>query len=625
MSNDIEISMKTTADTSGAKAAEEAIKGVGKAGEETSSASASNSEMLKAAGEEHAAAMAKAREATDELFEGLGKISEGLEEVAKAGEEANEQGGELEENVRKITRAQMMRSIADLAGNIGQIGAKFHDASGEMEEFDASAAKALRETGDRIQNVTGAVSALALGFASGGPVGAGIAAVTIGIKALMDSFMAAELAAAKAAAAERAAMEETAKAAREAAAAARERASAMKSEDVRNAIRLENDALAEQLGLLDENLRLNREKRSEQEEIAKAQDNLTRARITEDEATGKITPEQAERQRNDISRAASKRGRDERKTRADEDAEIAAEKRKAAEEDSRKRDIAAAAAAGEEDAARKLVAEKAEEARIREAEVKAKRAVVDAGRPTQPMITGGGPGAAPQLSEAQIAEMQRVKEAQERYDRIEASLPDSEARLKATLPEKNSAEKALAEREKDRRMRADEAEKARRAAAEAAAAEQRAKDRAERTTQVVDTTGDLENQARDAEARARDVRAEREREAKLAADKERLRRNLESIPSENREDTADEERRVPGMVDKTFEGMRGSPKFLPVDKAKKSLEDGGTAEEYDRLAGELETFVDTIVNVGEKRKSEVSALAKTIRNLSERVRKIENK
>ncbi len=604
-SRNIELGIKTTVDTSGAKAAVASMQGVAEAG-------ITAEQALQEASKEHAAAMAKAKAAADELFDGLGKIEEGLKDVAEAGDAANEQSGKLEENVSKITRAQKAQALSGLAQQVGQIGGKFREVASEVEEFDKQAADSLRKTAGRIDQVTSGVSSLALGFAAGGPIGAGAAALALGIGAIVNAFAEVEVAAIKAAAAEAAALEKSAQAARDAAEAAGERANALKSEDILNAIDLENAALSKQIGLLEDTLELSREKRAEAEEIAKAQDALSRARINEDEAKKKISPEQATQQRDAISREAELRGSDERKRSAEEDATLAEDKRKAAEADASKRDAAAAFAAADEDTARKLLEEKNAEVRARSAEVRASREIVNAGRPMTPMDFDET------TSDQDVEDMRVAREGQERFDRHSASLPEAESRLKDTRSERDIAAAKVTTEEANRTKLTDEAETARIRAEEATAAAQKKRDKAARITSTVDEVSSLKDEERAAQQRAVEARRkDREKEDKP--------KPKPKPPAESRSDLAGEEGAASGRVDETFEGTRGSRHFGAVDAAKKKLEDGGSAEEYGQLAAEIEGFVNVITGIDAKKKADISALAKHFRNLSERVRKLESK
>lgn len=128
---------------------------------------------------------------------------------------------------------------------------------------------------------------------------------------------------------------------------------------------------------------------------------------------------------------------------------------------------------------------------------------------------------------------------------------------------------------------------------------------------------------RAAEERRETERKVRESKSKKPRSKEPRANARES--EEERRALDEEEVAAPGLVDKTFDGTRGSRFYGVVEGAKKKIEDGATAPEYDQLAAEIEGFVNAITGIDAKKKADIAALAKHFRNLSERVRKLESK
>lgn len=309
---DIKISISTKADTTGAKEAQGALKDV-------STAAAATAAPIGA----QAAAMKKAAEATEELDKGLAQISNSLKEVAQSGDEANEQGAELDENVNNIARAQKAQALAGLATAVGEIGAKFKEAADEVEEFDAEAAASLRKTGERIEEVTGAVTALALGFAVGGPIGAAVAGLALSVNVLVNVFKETEVAAIRAGAAQSAAMQKVQEATRNATAAETERKAALAAGEVLGALSAELEGLKGVTAELQTQLDLVRERRELENEVLQAEDEADIAEVDEEEASGKITPKEAAEKRAEIEAGAKKRARETRKTEAIEDANLA--------------------------------------------------------------------------------------------------------------------------------------------------------------------------------------------------------------------------------------------------------------------------------------------------------------
>ena len=319
----IKINIQTVLDDKGTKGGIDELLKLRLAAKETSAASVSNAEKMKAAGEVHAAAMAEARAASDELFVGLEKISEGLEDIAESGDEANAEGTELDENINNIARSQKAQSLAMLASEVGKIGAKFKEAADEVEEFDKEAAASLRKTGERVEEVTGAVSALALGFAVGGPVGAAVAGLALSVGVLVEVFKDTEVAAIRAAAVQREAMRRVEESVRQATAAEAERKAVFETGNVLGALSAELEGMRTITTELETQLALVKERRRLENEALQADDQAALAKVDEEEAGGKITAAQAAEKRAKIEAEARKRARETRKQEAIEDANLA--------------------------------------------------------------------------------------------------------------------------------------------------------------------------------------------------------------------------------------------------------------------------------------------------------------
>lgn len=334
---EIKIDIKTTADTAGAKAAEQSIEAMGKKAEV---ASRGFGGMLDGVPEridevsesttKQAAASEKVTKIQNEYVRVLGQVEEQLTDITEAADQANDEGSKLEENVDSISRAQKAQVFALLAQSVGQIGDRFREAADEVEEFDKTAADSLRRTADLTENISTAVTQLALGFAVGGPLGAGIAGVALAIGALADAWQDSEVAAIKASANTSAALMETATAARQVALEARNRAEELERGEIEEAIHRQNRALEHGLKLLLAQVAAVRKRRQEEERVFQADDEVDLAKIDEDEAKGLITKEEAETARAEVKQRAVERRRAEEKKRAVEDAELA---RKAAEKE----------------------------------------------------------------------------------------------------------------------------------------------------------------------------------------------------------------------------------------------------------------------------------------------------
>ncbi|MEP2776793.1 MAG: hypothetical protein ABJQ29_11400 [Luteolibacter sp.] len=542
---DIPISIRTTADTSGAKATEESLR---KIGEAAKSASADNPMLAgkaeadarrKAAEDEakaieaQAAAMEKAAAASKELEAGLAEISEELDEIADSSEEANEQGRELDENVKNIARVQKAQAVADLARQVGEIGNKFREAAAEVEDFDKEAAASMRATADRIDQVSSAVSTLAMGFAVGGPVGAGVAALALGVKALVDAFKDSEVAVIKAGAVQRKAMEEAADAARKAAVEAADRARELKSDEIENAIRRQNSALEEGLDTLRNQVGEARKRRQEEEEVLKSKDKLEFAKIDKAEASGEIDSEEAAKQRINVEQGAIDRARDERKRQAAIEAaaaEQAAQKEKAAADAADAAVPDAKAAEEEAKAARELAEKKVEYVRLQKI-VEAAEEDLNKSRASN-FTTAGDTQKARRGLEFAESERDKVEVPFDPFLSEKTAKEDLETAKKEFASAKENREKLeLAAREQQER---------------AAAAEKEAggkKTDFKETVKTVDTSGRFEDEAKRMSREADEIRdrkrrekAEQERAARerLEAEADAAREKLEGTAGANR-------------------------------------------------------------------------------------------
>jgi len=243
------------------------------------------------------------------------------DEIRKPAEAA----GVLDENVEKIARAQKAQAVAELAEKVGKIAGRFRDAANEVERFDQKAAEGLRNTADNLESVTSGISAVALGFAAGGPLGAAVASLAVLLSSVADAYQASEIAALKSAATQKQALEEIAAQSREAKTAEEERATILSNGKSLAALEQELQKASSYTAELREQLQLTREKRRLESEVLNANDQADLAEIDFKEAGGKLTPKQATEGRAKIEADARTRQRDERRKQAAEDATLANE------------------------------------------------------------------------------------------------------------------------------------------------------------------------------------------------------------------------------------------------------------------------------------------------------------
>jgi hypothetical protein len=121
----------------------------------------------------------KVAEAAEKVSAASVPMSEHLGQLAEEMESAGEAAGEMESNVRKIARVQQAQIISQLANQAGQMGRKLQEVADGLQEFDSEMADSMRNAGESIEKVSGAVATLAIGFAAGGPLGAALAGTVV--------------------------------------------------------------------------------------------------------------------------------------------------------------------------------------------------------------------------------------------------------------------------------------------------------------------------------------------------------------------------------------------------------------------------------------------------------------
>lgn len=105
------------------------------------------------------------------------RVEKATKDLDQASDAASRRTQDLDANVSKIGRAQTGQAVAQLAEKVGMIGSKMIEVAADVREFDAVMADRLENTGRAIQETTAAASTMAMGFAVGGPLGAGIAGI----------------------------------------------------------------------------------------------------------------------------------------------------------------------------------------------------------------------------------------------------------------------------------------------------------------------------------------------------------------------------------------------------------------------------------------------------------------
>ena len=188
----------------------------------------------------------------------------------------------------------------------------------------------------------------------------------------------------------------------------------------------------------------------------------------------------------------------------------------------------------------------------------------------------------------------------------EASRREMESATAASKLEeeaRQAREKAVQAREEADAAQAD----ARRIAGESAA-----------TKRTIDRVGSNEDGAAEARREAERIRAEKREADRKAVEDEKQRR-------EAQREIEREGKGIPGAVEKGTKGARDVPVTRAVNEATEKLKDGATADEYAGIARALDEFVSAAGSMGAGQKAQLSNLTKTVRNLAERLRRLEGK
>ena len=539
----------------------------------------------------------------EDVKKGLQEVEDGLQDVSHAGDDAADATKGMEENIGEISRAQKAQAVAQLAQAVGKIGERFRESAREVREFDRESADALDQMADRIDKVSTSASALAMGFAAGGPLGAAVTALGIGLTTVIDKYQEAEVAAIKSAASQRKAIADAAMATRDAAAEAERRADELASKEIEDAIRRQNDLLADGLKLLDKQLEAARKVRREKEEILTAEDELDLAEIDLNQASGKVTDVEAEKQRSEVAVRAKKRADEYKKQDAIAAAMLAEESAKLKDNAAAFFEVQAQRAAGLAEE-RKVLAEEA----VRKADyAKKTKAILDAINAEQDARASFFTTAGQQQElnkNTQIAWEERNKIAP---GDTRVSLVDKTA----------SSAKDAADAAASAKLAANFAAQTKAAADAARKDADDAQARSLATQQESGSTVSTVEQRADIEARARDAREAAQRIRKDAEDGKKQQQEREKKQDDDqrrREQEAGIGSSALGLLPR---GVRDD--FArSVQKVAKGLQDGDQGGEIKELTALMDRLAAAVEIKGSKTQV-------TLKHLSERIKKLENK
>lgn len=552
---------------------------------------------------------------------GAEAVEESIKKVQKAGKDAAEDGKRIarenRDNEAAEKRAAIERAVtfSELSRNIGQFGGaladKIKEAASEVEAFDKEAASALRNTAENVQEAVGAATALASGFASGGPLGLGVAALGVGLRAVVNDFQAVEVAAIKAAAAERKALESAEEAIRDATTAQRQRINEIERSGVESAILRENEALEKGLDLLEKQISAERRKRQEKERILVAEDKLKLAEIDRAEALGEegggISSEEATIQRDEVEAAARERKRAEERQAASEESAKAEEEARLKEEEAG-RDFKRAQDSG-------ILADK-RSAEVAEAE-RQQREREDAAAALEKDVAGGvedvrafgpnDPTVFKRKNEAKVEFENKKKQLEEEKRQIEISA------------------KEIADLTKQRDLAIGAANKDATASSTSASAASEARqgaiskaDIAASTASTVAEEGSLEEAAIRTRREAQRILQRREEE------EARRRQEAADIARENQRQQGIDRSggEVADRVGGALQGANPNAEATRrVTEATNALRDGTTGAEVDGLLKELLAFANVSVSASADQKAKLNQAIREISNLKEQIRR----
>ncbi|MEM1085953.1 MAG: hypothetical protein AAGI48_17725 [Verrucomicrobiota bacterium] len=163
--NPVEVKIKATSDTKGAKEAEKALDGVAKAGD-------SIREVL---GDD----LADEFEAVERSARDLrGEVDELVEDSLE----------NLNEATSEIANLQKLEAVERFTVRIADFGSRVEQAGREMEEAGDTGGRAFQQMGQGLQSVSNQIGTVAAGLAAGGPIGGAVAALTVLVEALFNSW-----------------------------------------------------------------------------------------------------------------------------------------------------------------------------------------------------------------------------------------------------------------------------------------------------------------------------------------------------------------------------------------------------------------------------------------------------
>ena len=250
---DIEIHVKTTADTSAAEAAKQALNEVAEAGARASADSAVNpmadgSQLRAGKPDDEAAAVAKKTAAIEDQAEALGELSDAEAGVVRSTRELDQSAANAQ-GFKSLFDQQRLQGVGQeierLGSTIGDLASRFAATDRGKEAFAGLSEEV--ETAGGLALKTGA--AVAQAWATGGPVAAALAAVNELVKEVGNSFLAV-------AEAEQRGQQEFARTQEETIRRARERQEVAADRAIAEAFEEENRKLGDQNERLAENARL---------------------------------------------------------------------------------------------------------------------------------------------------------------------------------------------------------------------------------------------------------------------------------------------------------------------------------------------------------------------------------
>lgn len=123
---------------------------------------------------------------SEAVAQSLGKVEPAARKAAAAADDVGKSGSDALDNIDQRTAGQ---SFANLADTIAAAGGRMKALAKDVESLDPELAKTIGTFGNLAEKGGEAASTIAIGFAAGGPIGAGLAGLTMAARSAAEEFI----------------------------------------------------------------------------------------------------------------------------------------------------------------------------------------------------------------------------------------------------------------------------------------------------------------------------------------------------------------------------------------------------------------------------------------------------